>query len=190
MGPRNRFQGMNSASLCSLAGRYDNPLPPRFLAPIAAIKIPALAGQYNNPIPTLFLSTIDRSKIRAQVTHGNLYRRSPERTPIGQFCAKVPAQNYITFLAVSGLWHIQKLSYSDVKLLTVQVNYMTILLFLVYVLIVCTKAIKPVLTAENTYFYNSVRTFEFRPLYVGQTSCKKTFYPKLEYLKVAPHKIL
>ncbi len=32
MEPRNRFQGMNSASLCSLAGRYDNPIPPRFLA--------------------------------------------------------------------------------------------------------------------------------------------------------------
>ncbi len=41
MGPRNRFQGMNSASLCSLAGRYDNPLPPRFLAPIDSLKIPA-----------------------------------------------------------------------------------------------------------------------------------------------------
>ncbi len=25
---------MNSASLCSLAGRYDNPIPPQFLAPI------------------------------------------------------------------------------------------------------------------------------------------------------------
>jgi hypothetical protein len=33
MEPRNRFQGMNSASLCSLAGRYDNPIPTRFLAP-------------------------------------------------------------------------------------------------------------------------------------------------------------
>jgi hypothetical protein len=33
---------MNSASLCSLAGRYDNPLPPRFLAPIDSLKIPAL----------------------------------------------------------------------------------------------------------------------------------------------------
>ncbi len=32
---------MNSASLCSLAGRYDNPLPPRFLAPIDSLKIPA-----------------------------------------------------------------------------------------------------------------------------------------------------
>jgi hypothetical protein len=39
---RNRFQGMNSASLCSLAGRYDNPIPPRFLAPIDCLKIPAL----------------------------------------------------------------------------------------------------------------------------------------------------
>ncbi len=29
---RNRFQGMNSACLCSLEGRYDNPIPTRFLA--------------------------------------------------------------------------------------------------------------------------------------------------------------
>ncbi len=36
------FQGMNSAGLCSLAGRYDNPIPPRFLAPIDFLKIPAL----------------------------------------------------------------------------------------------------------------------------------------------------
>ncbi len=41
MGPRNRFQGMNSANLCSLAGRYDNPLLPRFLVPIDSLKIPA-----------------------------------------------------------------------------------------------------------------------------------------------------
>jgi hypothetical protein len=27
MEPRNRSQGMNSACLCSLAGRYDNPIP-------------------------------------------------------------------------------------------------------------------------------------------------------------------
>ncbi len=32
---------MNSASLCSLAGRYDNPIPPRFLDPIGFLKIPA-----------------------------------------------------------------------------------------------------------------------------------------------------
>jgi hypothetical protein len=38
---QNRFQGMNSASLCSLAGRYNNPIPPRFLAPIDCLKIPA-----------------------------------------------------------------------------------------------------------------------------------------------------
>ncbi len=41
MGPRNRFQGMNSASLCSLAGRYNNPIPTRCLAPIHFLKIPA-----------------------------------------------------------------------------------------------------------------------------------------------------
>jgi hypothetical protein len=30
---RNKFQGINSASLCSLAGRYDNLIPTWFLAP-------------------------------------------------------------------------------------------------------------------------------------------------------------
>jgi hypothetical protein len=41
MGPRKRFQGIDSASLCSLAGRYDNTIPTRFLAPIDYTKIPA-----------------------------------------------------------------------------------------------------------------------------------------------------
>jgi hypothetical protein len=36
---------MNSASLCSLAGRYDNPIPPRFLSPIDCLKIPAQATE-------------------------------------------------------------------------------------------------------------------------------------------------
>ncbi len=41
MEPRNRCQGINSASLYSLAGRYENPIPPRCLAPIDFLKIPA-----------------------------------------------------------------------------------------------------------------------------------------------------
>jgi hypothetical protein len=40
MEPRNRFQGMNSVCLCSLAGRYDDPIPTRFLAPIDCLKVP------------------------------------------------------------------------------------------------------------------------------------------------------
>ncbi len=43
MEPRNRFQALNSASLCSLAGRYDNPIPPQFLFPIDSLIIPAQA---------------------------------------------------------------------------------------------------------------------------------------------------
>ncbi len=35
----NLFQGMNTASLCSLAGRDDKPIPTRFLAPIAVFRI-------------------------------------------------------------------------------------------------------------------------------------------------------
>ncbi len=41
MGPQNWYQGMNSVSLCSLAGRYENPIPPWCLAPIDFLKIPA-----------------------------------------------------------------------------------------------------------------------------------------------------
>ncbi len=36
---------MNSASLCSLAGRYDNLIPIRCLAPIDFLKIPALISE-------------------------------------------------------------------------------------------------------------------------------------------------
>jgi hypothetical protein len=41
---------MNSASLCSLAGRYDNPTPLRFLALIDSLKIPALVCVAERPL--------------------------------------------------------------------------------------------------------------------------------------------
>ncbi len=41
---RLRSPGIDSASLCSLVGRYDNPIPTRFLAPIDRSKIPAQIG--------------------------------------------------------------------------------------------------------------------------------------------------
>jgi hypothetical protein len=37
---------MNTASLCSLAGRYGNPIPTRFLAPIDCTKILALLSYW------------------------------------------------------------------------------------------------------------------------------------------------
>jgi len=48
MGARNRVGTALSyrhASLCSLAGRYDNPIPTRFLAHIDCFKIPALVKE-------------------------------------------------------------------------------------------------------------------------------------------------
>ncbi len=53
--------------VCSLAGRYENPIPPRCLAPIDFLKIPAQAGRYYNPIPTRFLAPIDCLKIPSHV---------------------------------------------------------------------------------------------------------------------------
>ncbi len=40
--PKNWFHGTNSGRLCSLAGRYDKPIPKSFLAPIDCLKIPTL----------------------------------------------------------------------------------------------------------------------------------------------------
>jgi hypothetical protein len=39
--PRNEFR-----QPCSLEGRYDNPIPTRFLVPIDCLKIPALLYKY------------------------------------------------------------------------------------------------------------------------------------------------
>ncbi len=36
--PKNRYQETDSARLHSLAGRYDNPIPTRFLAPLRLFK--------------------------------------------------------------------------------------------------------------------------------------------------------
>ncbi len=64
--PRNRFQGIDSVSLYSLAGLYHNSIPTRFLSLIDGSKIPALAGRYDNTIPTRFLASIECFKIPAQ----------------------------------------------------------------------------------------------------------------------------
>jgi hypothetical protein len=51
---RNEFR----QPVCSLAGRYDNPIHPRFLAPIDSLKIPA---PMPNPKRNADLSTSMRS---------------------------------------------------------------------------------------------------------------------------------
>ena len=55
MDPRNRFLGMSYASLCSLAGRYNNPIPTPCLAPIDFLKILA---QYLILVPDFSLSML------------------------------------------------------------------------------------------------------------------------------------
>ncbi len=52
--PRNLFQGINSASKCSLASRYDNPIPTR--PPIDCSKIPALFPPPFIPFDVVFLT--------------------------------------------------------------------------------------------------------------------------------------
>jgi hypothetical protein len=54
--------GTNFASLCSLAGRYDDPIPPGFLAPIDYSKFPALSWAG-------FRIRIDLMRIRIRIQH-------------------------------------------------------------------------------------------------------------------------
>jgi len=67
MEPRNRFQGINSASLCGLADRYDN-ITPRFLAPIDSLKIPAqfwkLTGCREGRLTCIVGGVIGRNKVQ------------------------------------------------------------------------------------------------------------------------------
>ncbi len=61
MEPRNRIQEINSASLCSLVGRYDNPIPTRFLAPIDCLKIPAQYSMFERQHVALQFRSRDHS---------------------------------------------------------------------------------------------------------------------------------
>ncbi len=74
MEPRNWLQGMNSASLFRLAGRYNNPFLPRFLAPIDFLKIPAQATQPDgiNSLESI-LGLLESFKIRALVPCSNVF---------------------------------------------------------------------------------------------------------------------
>jgi glucan phosphoethanolaminetransferase (alkaline phosphatase superfamily) len=68
MEPRNRFQGMNSASLCSLAGRYDNSIPIWYLAPIDCLKIPSqLCGLGMGEAATSYFLAYSYSMLRNSV---------------------------------------------------------------------------------------------------------------------------
>jgi hypothetical protein len=54
-----RFFGIDSASLCSLAGRYDNPIPTLFLAPIDFLKIQAWLAQCKPIFPKTFMGSVE-----------------------------------------------------------------------------------------------------------------------------------
>jgi hypothetical protein len=65
---------MDSASLCSLAGWYNNPIPTRFLAPIDCSKIQTLRKELLN-FPTfagsLIISSYSQSECRVHVHGGD-----------------------------------------------------------------------------------------------------------------------
>jgi hypothetical protein len=92
MGPKNQFQGTNSARLCSLAGRYENPIPPRCLAPIDFLKIPALAT-YTGFIRGILRGVRCTKSLRVLFLH----RRSPSWTTLVLYSRAVFIFNEPTF---------------------------------------------------------------------------------------------
>ncbi len=81
---------MNSASLCSLAGRYDDPIPARFLAPIDFLKIPAQ-------------NSYSLSECEANVVVGGIITNFPYKTIFGDgrqrvFSWKSPYTQYRLFI--------------------------------------------------------------------------------------------
>jgi hypothetical protein len=71
---------MNFSSLCSLAGRYDNPIPPRFLASIESLKIPAQGRIMGNSRKGRALDMMDRCLVRRGEGRNNkrCYRSYPK----------------------------------------------------------------------------------------------------------------
>ncbi len=74
--PRNRFQGIDSASLCSLAGRYDNPIPTRFLDLFKNTR----PGFWTLPSPIQTAFSPTQSTYRGRVEIGGVYLPSGEYT--------------------------------------------------------------------------------------------------------------
>jgi hypothetical protein len=70
--PKNRFHGIISASLCSLAGRNDNPIPTLFLSPINCSKIPAQIVVTRFKILVNFVNRTSCGKV---MSHGSLGKR-------------------------------------------------------------------------------------------------------------------
>ncbi len=91
------------AKLHRLSGRYDNPMPTWFLAPIAGLKLPTL---YDNPIPTRFLAPIGCSKIPALFTPSGL-ERSVWRLSL--------ARNRFTEIPHTSVARLHKLNYLDLS---------------------------------------------------------------------------
>ncbi len=87
---------MNSASLCSQAGRYKNPIPPRCLAPIDFLKISALVltdGEGRvRPVVRVAVTPVGRSTSAGPSPIGGIH---PHRNDAG---------GWWSILAVSFLW--------------------------------------------------------------------------------------
>jgi hypothetical protein len=65
--PRNLFQGINSTSLCSLAGRYESPISTRLLANIDYLKTLALVLTASRK--TGFIDISLQTSLRVSVKH-------------------------------------------------------------------------------------------------------------------------
>jgi hypothetical protein len=111
--PWNWCQGMNSASLCSLAGRYDNPIPPRFLAPIDFLKIPALNTFSPHPRPNLILIAVPEAGSPSLSAMNTSYKGLPGTTdyhPFSSMLKRKILRRYIFKKRLGDSWYLYFLS--------------------------------------------------------------------------------
>ncbi len=140
--PKNRFQGITSASLCSLAGRCDNLIPTQFLALIDCLKFPA-----QDFLKICLCCRSCRSwhydyslKLLECYSFENLSRQSetcsPKSIQLLVNAAKVPAQNLHNFCGREQLvnaydpWHrsISFVHRSRIRERTISLRFLSIIL--------------------------------------------------------------
>jgi hypothetical protein len=81
--PRNEFR----QPICSLEGRYDNPIPPRFLAPIDFLKIPAL--ECKATLAYTFLIRIHRWRFVSHRSLAPKFQHSLSAVSLGGFTVRL-----------------------------------------------------------------------------------------------------
>jgi hypothetical protein len=124
---------MNSTSLCSLAGQYDNPIPTRFLAPIDSLKISSSDISPKYKIGDISQKSGQHTIARQKNIQKNRFQGNDSASPcnlVGWYdnpiltrflasidCRKIPAQPFQGMYPKFVVSYIQRIPQCGVELL-------------------------------------------------------------------------